>query len=40
MTLNRLHHPNSDVSRINIPRKEEGRGMKNLEMAYKDNWLK
>ena len=35
MTLNRMHHPKADVSRINIPRKEEGRGMKKLEMAYK-----
>ena len=30
MTLNRMHHPKADVSRINIPRKEEGRGMKKL----------
>ena len=35
MTLNRMHHPKADVSRIYICRKEKGRGMSNLEMAYK-----
>ena len=35
MTLNRMHHPKVDVSRINIPRKEEGRGMTKLQIAYK-----
>ena len=34
MTLNRMHHPKADVSRMYIPRKE-GRGMINLEMTYK-----
>ena len=35
MTLNRTHHPKADVSRIDIPRKEGGRRMNNLEMANK-----
>ena len=35
MTLNRMHHPKVDVSRMYIPRKEGGRGMKNLGMTYK-----
>ena len=35
MTLNRMHHPKVDVSRMYIPRKEGGRGMINLEMTYK-----
>ena len=35
MTLNRVHHPKADVSRMYIPRKEVGREMTNLEMAYK-----
>ena len=35
MTLNRMHHPKADVSRMYIPRKEGGRGMINLEMNYK-----
>ena len=35
MTLNRMHHPKADVSRMYIPRKEGGRGMINLEMIYK-----
>ena len=30
-----MHHPMADVSRMYIPRKERGQGMKNLEMAYK-----
>ena len=30
-----MHHPKADVSRMYIPRKEGGRGMTNLEMAYK-----
>ena len=34
MTLNRMHHPKTDVSRM-YPRKEGGRGMINLEMTYK-----
>ena len=35
VTLNRIHYPKADVSRMLIPRKEGGRGMNNLEMAYK-----
>ena len=35
MTLNRMHHPKADVSRMYIPRKEGGLGMINLEMTYK-----
>ena len=35
MTLNRIHHPKADVSRMYIPRKEGGTGIRNLEMAYK-----
>ena len=35
MTLKRMHHPKGDMSRMYIPRKEGGRGMKNLEMTYK-----
>ena len=35
MTLNRRHHPRADVSRMYITRKEGGRGLTNLEMAYK-----
>ena len=35
VTLNRMHYPKADVSRMLIPRKEGGRGMTNLEMAYK-----
>ena len=30
-----MHHPKADVSRMYIPRKEEGRRMPNLEMTYK-----
>ena len=39
MTLNRMHQPKTDVSRIYIPRKEGRRGMTNLEMAYKQRQL-
>ena len=35
MSLNRMHHYKADVRRIYIPRKEGGRGMTNLEIAYK-----
>ena len=35
ITLNRMHHPKADLSSMYIPRKEGGRGMMNLEMAYK-----
>ena len=35
MTLNRMHHPKADVSRMYIPRKEGGQGMINLEINYK-----
>ena len=35
MTLNGMHHPKSDVSRMYIPRKEGRRVMINLEMIYK-----
>ena len=30
-----MHPPKGDMSRMYIPRKEGGRGMKNLEMTYK-----
>ena len=35
MTLNKMHHPKADVNRMYIPRKEQGRGITNLEMAFK-----
>ena len=35
MKLNSMHHSKADVSRMYIPRKEWGRRMTNLEMAYK-----
>ena len=35
MTLNRMHHPKLDVSRMYIPGKEGGRGMTIFKMAYK-----
>ena len=35
MTLNRMHHPKADVSRMYIPTKEERQGMINLEMILK-----
>ena len=35
MTLNRMHHPEAELSRMYIPRTEGGRGMINLEMTYK-----
>ena len=35
MNLNRVNHPKADLSRMYIPRKKGGRGLKNLEMAYK-----
>ena len=35
LTLNRMHHPKADVSRMYVPRKEERRGMINLEMCFK-----
>ena len=35
VTSNRMHHPKPDASRMYIPRTERGRGMTNLEMAYK-----
>ena len=35
MTLNIIHCPKADASRIYIPRKEGGRGMTNLEMVCK-----
>ena len=34
MTLNMMHHPNVDVSRMYAPRKERGRGMINLEICF------
>ena len=30
-----MHHPKADVNRMYLPRKEEGRGMINLEMCFK-----
>ena len=35
MTLNRMHDPKADVSRMYITRKEGGQGIINLEMTYK-----
>ena len=35
MTLNRMHHPKADLSRMYIPRKEKGQGITKLEMIYK-----
>ena len=35
MTCNRMHHPKADVDRLYIPRKEEGRGMIQLELSLK-----
>ena len=35
MTLNRMHHPKADVSRMYLPKKEGGRGMINLQVTYK-----
>ena len=35
LSLNRMHHPKSDINRIYVPRKGRGRGMINLEMCFK-----
>ena len=35
LTSHRMHHPKADVDRLYLPRKEGGRGMTNLELAYK-----
>ena len=40
MTLNRMHHPKADVSRMYIPRKEGGQGMINLEINYKTTTIR
>ena len=34
MTLTRMHHPKADVDRIYLPRREGGRGLIQLELAY------
>ena len=35
LTLERMHHPKSDVGRLCLPRNESGRGLIQLETAYK-----
>ena len=35
LTLERMHHPKSDVDRLYLPRNEGGRGLIQLETAYK-----
>ena len=35
LTINHMHHPKADVHRIYLPRAEGGRGMMQLENAYK-----
>ena len=33
--MNRMHHPESDVNRSNIPQKKGGRGLPHLEVSQK-----
>ena len=35
LTLQRMHHPKADMDRMYLPRNEVGRGLIQLEMAYK-----
>ena len=35
LTSHHMHHPKADVDRLYLPRKRGGRGMIQLEMAYK-----
>ena len=35
LTAHRMHHPKADVDRLCLPRSNGGRGMIQLEMAYK-----
>ena len=35
LTANRMHHPKADVDRIYLPRKQGGRGLTQLSLAYK-----
>ena len=35
LTLERMHHPKSDVDRLYLPRNEGGRGLIQLKTAYK-----
>ena len=34
-----MHHPKSDVNRLYLPRKEEGRGLVQLELSLKRQLL-
>ena len=35
LTANRMHHPKADVDRLYLPRKQGGRGLTQLSLAYK-----
>ena len=35
LAMHRMHHPKSDVNRLHLPRKEEGRGLVQLELYLK-----
>ena len=35
LTTYKIHHPNSDVGRLYLPRTEGGRGLIQLELSYK-----
>ena len=35
LTINKMHHPKADIDRMYLPRSEGGRGMLQLENAYK-----
>ena len=39
LTINRMHHPKADVDRIYLPRAEGGRGMIQLENAFKTSTI-
>ena len=39
MTCHGMHHPNADVDRLYLPRNERGRGLIQLELAYKSSTI-
>jgi len=35
LTMYKMHHPEPDIDRLYVKRKEGGRGLEQLEVAYK-----
>jgi len=40
LTIYKMHHPKSDIDRLYVKRKEGGRGLVQIETAYKEEIIK